>query len=162
MRTTTHSSIIDFHKKIAIAHKQLNGFYRFNFQEITGSFRAGIQTPALLIESHSIKLDENQNKTTSFADRAISFLILDFTGKADSYDRQNEVLDATEQIALDIVAYFKKLYNERDKLFQNLDLTSIAIEKVGPIFDNMYGWNVTYTLKNQEPMIYETDKWVWV
>lgn len=160
-RKVTHHPIVKFHHEIAKAHKEINGFYRFDFNEIKGSFRSGIGTPALLLESHSNDLSENQNKTASFSNRAISFLILDFTGAADDYDKQECVLDATENIALDIISYFKELYKKQDDFFKDLDLSRISIEKVGPIFDNMYGWNVTYTLKNSEPMCYDATKWKW-
>lgn len=160
-RKATHHQIVQFHKKIAKAHKGINGFYRFNFQEITGRFRSGVETPALLLESHSIDLSENDNKTATFANRAISFLLLDFTGTSDDYDKQEHVLDCTENIALDIIAYFKKLYKEQDEFFKDLELSKVSIEKVGPIFDNMYGWNVTYTLKNREPMCYDANQWKW-
>ena len=160
-RKATHHQIVRFHAQIAKAHHAIKGFYRFNFQEITGKFRSGIGTPALLLESHSNDLSENDNKTATFSNRAISFLILDFTGAADDYDAQEKVLDCTENIALDVIAYFKKLYREQDDFFKDLELSKVSIEKVGPIFDNMYGWNVTYTLKNREPLCYHEDKWNW-
>lgn len=162
-RTGTHKNVVQFHKGIATAHKEIKGFYRFNWNEINGQFRKGVPTPALLLESHSLGLDENSNKVTTFANRAISFLILDFTGKADAYDDQEEVLDNIENIALDICGYFKMINGDpsQRKSYGMIDLSTVEIEKVGPIFDNMYGWNVRYQLKNHEPMCYEESKWEW-
>lgn len=162
-RTTTHTAVVEFHRSIATAHKGINGFYRFNWNEINGTFRNGIQTPALLLESHSLGLDPNANNTTTFASRHISFLLLDFTGKADNYNKQEEVLDNTENIALDIASYLKNLTNDLSfkKTYGTIDLSTLEIEKVGPIFDNMYGWNVKYTLKNHEPMCYDPIMWEW-
>jgi len=108
MRTTTHTNIVAFHKAIQEAHKELLGFYRFNWNEINGQFRSGIQTPALLLESHSAQLNANGNNTTTFNDRNISFLLLDFTGKADNYSRQEEVLDTLENVGLDIASYLNQ------------------------------------------------------
>lgn len=160
MRNSTHSKIVAFHEAIATAHNDINGFYRFNWSEISGKFRSGIQTPALLLESHSLGLEENANKTTTFANRAVSFLILDFTGKADNYNRQQEVLDITENIALDIAAYLKLLNKDKTSSFYGMiDLNSIELEPITGIFDNMFGWHFKYTLKHNEPMCFDATKW---
>lgn len=162
IRTLTHAKLVDFHREIAQAHKQINGFYRFNWNEINGQLRRGIQTPALLLESYSAEIEENQTATTHFNRKAMSFLLIDFTGKVDNYDRQEEVLDALENVALDIVAYLKHQNKTRTSLlFGMIEQGSITYEKVGPIFDNMYGWNVLYNLKNHEPMYYDPTKWEW-
>jgi len=160
MRQVTHKPIVAFHQEIATAHKEINGFYRFNWNEITGQFRSGIQTPALLLESHSASLNTNSNNTSTFNGRNISFMLLDFTGKADSYTKQEEVLDKLENVALDIGAYLKKLNGDKTSwLYGKFDPNNFSYEKVGPIFDNMYGWNVLYTLKNHEPLCFEPEKW---
>lgn len=159
-RIATHSKIVQFHREIAAAHNDINGFYRFNWAEINGKFRAGIQTPALLLESHSLGLKPNQNNTTTFSHRDISFMLLDFTGKADAYDKQETTLDELENVALDICSYLNKLHHDKTSwLYGLIELDKVEIEKVGPIFDNMYGWNVKYTLKNKESMIFDVSKW---
>lgn len=160
MREVTHKPIVAFHKGIQVAHKLLNGFYRFNWNEINGKFRSGVGTPALLLESHSSALNTNANNTTTFNGRNISFLLLDFTGKADNYDKQEEVLDNLENVGLDIATYLKKLNGDRNSwLYGKFVTDSFKMEKVGPIFDNMYGWNVLYTLKNHEDLTFDPDKW---
>lgn len=162
MRATTHAHVVAFHQAIANAHNEINGFYRFNWNEITGQFRSGIQTPALLLESHSSQLGTNANNTVTFNNRSVSFLLLDFTGKADNYTRQEEVLDQLENIGLDIAAYLKKQNGDRTSwLFGQFDPATFKMEKVGPIFDNMYGWNILYTPKNLEPLCYDPTKWEW-
>lgn len=162
MRTNTHAHIVAFHKSIALAHKEINGFYRFNWNEISGQFRSGIQTPALLLESHSAQLSTNSNNSATFNNRNISFLLLDFTGKADNYTKQEEVLDQLENVALDIASYLKEQNGNRNSwLFGKFDTASFRMEKVGPIFDNMYGWNILYTPRNHEPLCYDALKWDW-
>ena len=114
MRTTTHAQVVAFHEAIAQAHKQILGFYRFNWNEINGQFRSGVQAPALLLESHSSQLDTNANNTTTFANRNISFMLLDFTGKADNFEKQEEVLDTLENIGIDIQSYLNKENGDRN------------------------------------------------
>lgn len=160
MRAITHTPIVNFHQGIATAHKGINGFYRFNWNELNGIFRSGVQTPALLLESHSADLSTNSNNTNTTNNRAISFLLLDFTGKADSYDTQEAVLDNLENVGLDIAGYLKHLSNDRSSwLYGKFDPNSFKMEKVGPLFDNMYGWNILYTVKNHEPLCFEPNKW---
>lgn len=161
-RIATHSKIVQFHKVIAKAHKCINGFYRFDITELTKKLRSGIKTPVLMLESHSTDLAPNANKTVTFANRRISFLLMNFTGKVDNYDLKEQVLDELEVVALDICTYLKKCSDDKNHwLYGMIDLQTVQIEKVGPIMDNMYGWNVIYTLKNHEPMCYDASKWQW-
>lgn len=160
-RNVSHKKIVEFHQEIQRRNKALKGFYRFNWVEIEGQFRSGIGTPALLLESHSTDLSSNSNKVVTFNNRRISFLIIDFTGVTDDYEKQEDVLDATEDIALDIVSFLKTESKKEGSFLHNLfDVDTVRIEKVGPIFDNMYGWNVLYTLKNKEPMCFDPEKWI--
>lgn len=160
MRVVTHKPIVEFHKGIVQYHKELKGFYRFNWNEINGLFRSNIATPALLLESHSAAMYSNSEKSANFNDRSISFLILDFTGKADNYSKQEEVLDKLENVVIDIASYLKKLNTDRESwLFGKFDVNDFSYEKVGPLFDNMYGWNVMYSLKNHEDLTFDPDKW---
>lgn len=156
----THSQIIEFHKKIAAAHIGINDFYRFDVNELIGQFRSGIKTPTLLLESHSSELESHTKMVSNFSSIKVSFILLDFAGQKNDFDKQNEVLDRLENIALDIVSYLVTQNKTNGSwLFGMFDINSVKIEKVGPAFDNMYGWNVIYSLKNHEPMIFNPDKW---
>jgi hypothetical protein len=160
MPRKTHSEIINFHKTIADNHVDINGFYRFDMNEIIGNLRTGVGTPALLLESHSSDLESLTKMVSNFNSRKISFLLLDFAGKQGNFDKANEVLDNLENIALDIISYLVDQNKTNGSwLFGMFDINSVQIEKVGPLFDNMYGWNILYTLKCQEPMIFNPDKW---
>jgi len=160
MPRKTHSEIVKFNEDIATAHVDIKGFYRFDMNEIIGQFRSGVSTPAFLLESHSSDLESQTKMVSNFNSRKISFLLLDFAGKAGNFDKQNEVLDRLENIALDIISYLVTQNKTNGSwLFGMFDINSVKIEKVGPIFDNMYGWNVLYELKNHEPMVLNPEKW---
>lgn len=159
MQSVTHNDIVQLHRDIAGQHVDINGFFRFNFNELTGNLRSGVATPALALESPSSVFQSNGVST--FHGRDISFILIDFTGKADAYDKQNEVLDNLEVIAKEIGAYLATKNRERGHwLYGLFDINSFRMEKVGPVFDNMYGWNVLYTLKNQETTNMNPSKWV--
>lgn len=159
-RKTTHQEIIVFHEEIAQRHKNINGFYRFDLNEIEGEFRKGVGTPALLLLSHSSVLSSNTNKVANFNTRTISFLIIDHVPKMNDFAKQNEILNNTEGIALDIISYCVRSHKTEDSFLYNLfDIDTVRIEKVGPIFGNMYGWNIIYDIKNREPMCWDESKW---
>ncbi|MDM1502265.1 hypothetical protein HX071_08610 [Myroides marinus] len=156
----SHKQIVEFHKYISEKHVDINGFYRFNWNEIEGIFRSGVGTPALLLESMSSDFSQNPNKTTSFNHRRVSFLVLDFAGNVNDFDKQEAVLDQTESIALEISAYLNTLNKDSTSWLYGLyEVDSLKLEKVGPIFDNMYGWNVLYTIKNKQTMVMDDTKW---
>lgn len=157
-RLVTHKKIVQFHREIQTGHNDLEGFFRFNWNEIKNTLRSGIPTPCLALESHSSELAGN--KVSNFNHRAISFLLLDYTGSADEYDRQEDVLDHLEGIGLDICSYLMHCNQDKNHwLYGLFDVNTFKMEKVGPVFDNMYGWNILYTIKNQEKMCFDPDKW---
>lgn len=154
----THQLIVNYFDKIHRLHKGINGFFRANFSEIEGSFRSGIGTPALVLESPDNDIDPNQNQVASFNTRTISFMVLDHA-TWDNYDLQEAVLDKTEAVALDIASFINRdrkdvnhwLYGKYDGV--------VKMQKVGPIFDSMFGWNVIMFIKNKQPMCFEPEKW---
>ena len=156
----THSDIVSLHEVIANSHIEIKGFYRFNFSEITSNLRSGVEAPVLLLESHSSELESLTKMVSNFNSRNISFLLLDFGGKQGDFDRQNEVLDSLENIALDIISYLVNENKNRSSwMFGMFDINSVKIEKVGPILDNMFGWNILYVLKSHESMEINPIKW---
>lgn len=159
-RPITYKTLKDFHQSLATAHKEINGFYRFDFSEINGQFRAGIGLPALLLEAPSSQLKSKTKMASNFNERAVSFLIIDHAGAIDNYDKKDDVLTDTEGIALDIQSYLVKCAKDSSHwLFGKFDINSVRIEKVGPLFDNYYGWNVLYSITAQETMCFDAEKW---
>lgn len=157
-RIVSHATIVAYHKMIAQAHKQINGFYRFNWSEINNAFRSGALYPALLLESHDSDIRANQNQTATFNERTISFMLLDYAAY-DEYDIQEEVLDTLEQIGLDICSLLNRDRKDKNHWLWGKFDGQFKMEKVGPVFDSLYGWNIVYSIKNQEPMCFEPEKW---
>lgn len=154
----SHATILAYHKMIAKAHKQINSFYRFNFNEIANAFRSGVNYPALLLESHDSDIKPNQNQTANFNERTISFMILEYAAW-DDYDKQEEVLDRLERIGLDIGSLLNRDRKDKTHWIYNKFDGNIKMDKVGPVFENLYGWNIIYSIKNHENMCFEPDKW---
>ena len=97
---------------------------------------------------------------SNFNKRNISFLIIDHAGKADDYAKQSDILTQTEGIALDVISYLVKCAKDPAHwLFGKFDINSCQIQKVGPLFDNYYGWNILYEITAQEKMCFVPEKW---
>lgn len=159
-RTITYKTIKEFHEALQKAHKEINGFYRFDLTEVNNALASTIGLPALLLEAPSTDLSSETKMNSNFNNRFISLLIMDHAGKIDDNDKKDEVLENTEGIALDIVSYLVKCAKTPTHfLFGKFDINSVAIEKAGPLFDNMYGWNILYQIKNHEPMCFDATKW---
>ena len=160
MARISHTQVTELHRLLAQWHKHINGFYRFDMAELAGELRNGVKTPVLMLESYSSQIKTNPNKTTNFKDRDISFLLLDFAGKADDYDKHDEVLSRMEEIGDDIASMLDRLNKDKSHwLFMLFDAGTFRMEKVGPLMDGMYGWNILYTLSSRNPLCFEPDKW---
>lgn len=160
-RIVSHATIVAYHNMIALAHKEINGFYRFNWSEISNAFRSGALYPALLLESHDSDIRANQNQTATFNERTISFMLLDYAAY-DDYDQQEQVLDTLEQIGLDICSLLNRDRKDKNHWLWGKFDGQFSMAKVGPVFESLYGWNIVYSIKNQEPMCFEPEKWEFI
>jgi hypothetical protein len=156
----TYETIKTFHQEIATKHKSINGFHRFDIQEVNNALSTTIGLPALLLEAPSTELYSETKMVSNFNRRQISFLLMDHAGASDDFDKKEDVLTQMEGIALDIQSYLVKCAKDSAHfLFGKFDINSCRIEKAGPLFDNMHGWNVLYEIKAHEPMIFDPSKW---
>jgi len=160
MARISHTQITQLHGLLALWHRDIKGFYRFDMAELAGNLRKGITPPVLMLETYSSQIKTSPNKTANFKDRDISFLLLDFAGKADSYDKHDEVLSSLEVIGDDIASMLDRLGKDKTHwLYMLFDAGSFRMEKVGPVLNGMYGWNILYTLGSKNPLCYDPEKW---
>jgi len=160
MAGTTHAQVTQLHRLFALWHKDIKGFYRFDMAELAGNLRNGVKTPVLMLESYSSQFKTSPNKTANFKDRDISFLLLDYAGAADNYDKHDEVLSRLEVIGDDIASMLNHLGKDKSHwLYMLFDAGTFKMEKVGPLMGGMYGWNILYTLGSKSPLCFEPEKW---
>lgn len=159
-RTVDHNSIIEYFNNLATQHVDVKGFIRFDLDEARSQLRTGIALPALFLESHSSDLESQTSQVTTFNNRTVSFLILDRAGPRD-HDKINDIRTMAEAVILDIISRMKRDNKDRNHwLFQLFDVNSVVIDPGGPIFQDLYGYNVRLTIKNKEPMVYNPLKWI--
>jgi len=159
-RSRTSKTVTAFIKSIATAHVDSNGFYRFNIEEVNNALSDSIQLAALLLEAPSIDLSSENKMVSNFNTRNISLLIMDHVQGTDNFEAEEDVLENCEGLALDVVSYLVKCAKDKNHfLFGKFDINTVRIEKAGPLFDNMFGWNVLFDMKAHEPMCYVPEKW---
>jgi len=142
---------IDYFRNAAINHKQLlhdtNGkvsFYRMDIEELLSGLRTNLKSISLIIESPEKRtqdlLSDNPRKVITGA-----FLVIGPVKKNDFNDEVS-VLDKTEAITEDILSKIKNDCSKyrRDsswpRVIKGFDPSTIRSQKVGPLFNNFYGW----------------------
>lgn len=160
-RTTSHSTIIDYFKQLALEHTLLTSFYRFNWNEIKASLRNKPEGFVLLMESHAGDIEKSE--TTTRNRRTISGLVLS-SAPPDDYDKQNEIFDTSELIVLDIVSRIdddSKALRGSSPLswLRGFDVSSVKydVNPGTPLFINMYGYNFIIELPNPGDICYNDE-----
>ena len=160
-RAVSHNTIIEYFESISESHKLINGFVRFNWEEIKSKLRSGVEDYILALESHSGDLEGNLIST--FNNRTISFLVLG-TVKAGDHDKMMEVYDTAEQIGLDIITKIKKdavddSRTSATRWLRGFDKNSVSYDSGGPLFVNKYGYNFILSLPNPEQLKFREEMW---
>lgn len=161
MNSISYKQIQEFHQSVADAHVDIKDFYRVDFEELQGALRTNIKGfPVLMMEAPSVVLSSESQGVSTFGTREMSILVLTNVTDRENFQETENALDTTHRIALDIVSYFKKSAQQEDHiLFGRFDINTVRLEKVGPIIDNLYGWNLLYEIKSFESMIFNPAKW---
>lgn len=161
MRTTSHNRILEYFKKLADEHTLIEGFYRFNWNEIKSSLRNAPQGFMLLMESHAGDLEKDGTSTRNR--RTISALVL-APAPHDDYNKQNQIFDTSEQIVLDLVSrinHDSQGLNSQSPLkwLRGFDVSSVRydVNPGTPLFVNRYGYNFIIELPNPGDICYDAE-----
>lgn len=123
-----------------------------------------INSPVFILESPEGKFAW-QNDT--FMDTKFgAFMILQYA-KPNNPEARRQVLDNTQEIGMKVIArmqYERLILNKGVKdlyphfiLFFNLDDTKY--QKVGPVFNDCYGWRFEFDLSEQSKLPFDSDEW---
>ena len=72
---------------------------------------------------------------------------------------KKESLSKTYDIAVQIKAKMKEDHINTCTTMQGLNVGSFNLQKVGPVFDNMYGWRLTFNFYEANPLNLDNDLW---
>src|SRR5512133_4045817 len=97
------SSYIEYFRKIATEHKDINGFYMMDINEILDGLRSTVKYPALILENPS------GSYVASNLDNPLEvinggFLIIDHLQYPDDFQGEIVLIDRTKQIGHQVIA----------------------------------------------------------
>ena len=158
---------ISYFKNLATQHKEIGHteeekhFFRMNIEEVLTGLRSDINLPALILESFEGRLVDKKSDN-NLANREGAFMILKKV-EVDNFDQENEFLDDSERIGLDIIKRMRrdsKTNPIQDRILKRFDYDGVSWGKVGPVFDNYYGYRFIFRLQDFENMKFDPDKWL--
>lgn len=161
------SQYISYFEGIATNHKEIahkkteKHFYRMNVEEVLTGLRSDINSPALILESFEGSLTDNKSDNI-LADRIGAFMILKKV-ETDNFTQEHEYLDDCERIGLEIIKRMRRdarVNPIQNRLLKNFDLNKVNWQKVGPVFDNYFGYRFVFSLVDPENMSYDKTKWL--
>lgn len=159
MVSITHLTLVNYFRDVAEKHVDINGFYRFDINEIQARLRSGTGDPCLMLEAAEIDWNDNgaQNKSLG---HTFAFSIMGEARK-DDHDKVNEVLDSCQQTALEVERrILRDSENPEHWLYNRYDANMTSAFKVGPLFGSTrWGYRISITLVNTDRRIPTPGKW---
>lgn len=143
------SSYIEYFRRLAAEHKEINGFYLMDINEILDGLRSTVKYPALILENISGSyVASNLDNTLEVINGG--FLIIDHLPNPDDFQGEVAIIDRMKQIGHQVIA---KILNDHlkcellaEKAIPGFDINSVTFEVIGPIFDNEFGYLYSFKL----------------
>jgi hypothetical protein len=143
------SSYIEYFRKIANEHKEINGFYMMDINEILDGLRSNVKYPAMILENISGSyLASNLDNPLEVINGG--FLIIDHLPNPDDFQGEVAIIDRMKQIGQQVIA--RMLHDKMkcellaEKAIPGFDLNTVIFELLGPVFDNDYGMMYSFKL----------------
>ena len=136
------SSYIEYFRRLATEHKEINGFYMMDINEILDGLRSTVQYPALILENLSGSyMASNLDNLLEVINGG--FLIIDHLPNLDDFQGEMALIDRIKQIGHQVIA--RMLHDHLkcepllEKAISGFDLNTVTFEVIGPVFDNDFG-----------------------
>ncbi len=136
------SSYIEYFRRLVTEHKEINGFYMMDINEILDGLRSTVKYPALILENISGSyLASNLDNPLEVINGG--FLIIDHLPNQDDFQGEVVIIDRMKQIGHQVIT--RMLYDQlkcellAEKAIPGFDLNTVTFEVVGPVFDGDFG-----------------------
>ena len=143
------SSYIEYFRRLAADHKDINGFYMMDINEILDGLRSTVKYPALILENISGSyLASNLDNPLEVVNGG--FLILDHLPNPDDFEGEFVIIDRMKQIGHQVIT--RMLHDHLkcellvEKAIPGFDVNTVTFEVIGPVFDNDFGVLFSYKL----------------
>jgi len=141
------SSYIEYFRRLATEHKEINGFYMMDINEILDGLRSTVKYPALILENISGSyMASNLDNPLEIINGG--FLIIDHLPNPDDFQGEVVIIDQMKQIGHQVVA--RMLHDKMkcellaEKAIPGFDLNTVTFEVVGPVLDGDFGINYSF------------------
>ena len=136
-------------------------FCRFNIEEVIDGLATDLDTttPVLLLESFEGRFFDN-GSDQAFDEQAGAFLIMQQAGASD-FAAQNAIIDRAKRIGRKMIARLRK--DSRRQVpgaLSQFDLSKVEYQKVGPVFDNCYGYRFTFSWEEPTALVVDEADWL--
>jgi hypothetical protein len=159
---TDINSYVEYFRKIAAEHKEINDFYMMDINEPLAALRSNIKYPALILTSLSGNFEaSNLDNILDLINGG--FLIIGHLDRIDDFSSELLLLGKMKQIGTDIIARMLHDHMKCElltlKAIPGFNINSVSYEMLGPVFDNDYGMMFSFKLQDCLDLELNPSKW---
>lgn len=157
------SSYIEYFRRIATEHKEINGFYMMDINESLAALRSNIKYPALILTSLSGNFEaSNLDNILDLTNGG--FLIIGHLDQVDNFSAEMQLVSKMKHIGTDIISRMLHDYLKCEplavKAIPGFNINSVSYEMLGPVFDNDYGMMCFFKTMNIAELEFYPSKWI--
>ena len=160
---TDINSYVEYFRKIAADHKEINDFYMMDINEPLDALRSNIKYPALILTSLSGNFEaSNLDNILDMINGG--FLIIGHLDQIDDFSGEMLLLSKMKQIGTEIISRMLHDYMTCEliamKAIPGFNINSVNYEMLGPVFDNDYGVMYSFKFLDCLDLDFDVSKWV--
>jgi len=159
---TDVNSYIEYFRTLSREHVEINDFHMMDINEPLDALRSSIKYPALILTSLS------GNFQASNLDNILDsinggFMILGHLDQVDDFSGEMQLVSRMKQIGIDVIS--RMLHDSlkceplSEKAIPGFNINSVSYEMLGPVFDNDYGYLISYKLFTQIELDVDPSRW---
>jgi len=159
---TDINSYVEYFRKIAAEHKEINEFYMMDINEPLAALRSNIKYPALILTSLSGNFEaSNLDNILDLTNGG--FLIIGHLVQVDDFSGEMTLISTMKQIGIDIISRMLHDHLECEmlavKALPGFNVNSVNFETLGPVFDNDFGVLFSFKIQDCLDLEYYPEKW---
>lgn len=137
------SSYVEYFRKIAEEHPDINGFYMMDVNEVINGLRSTIKYPALILEPISGRY------TASNIDNVLEvidggFMIIDHLDNPDDFEGEIALLDRMKEVGDQVVSRVLLNANNIRSSF-SIKIDTVSFQSIGPVYESDFGIAFSFT-----------------
>lgn len=156
------SSYIEYFRRLAAEHKEINGFYMMDINEPLDALRSTVRYPALILTSLTGNL-EAPNLDDILEVINGGFLIIGHLNQVDDFPSEMMLISKMKQIGIDIISRMLHDHLQCEPLavksIPGFNINSVNFETLGPVFDNDFGLLFSFKIQDCLDLEYHSEKW---